>query len=381
MGFRFKLTALLLIVFISISKAQVSTYQKTDSITLSLFNASEWQQLIDVGNEAISSGEDFSLLRLRMAYAALVRQNYSEALKHYDKVLETDKRNQTAVYYSYLCNIYLNRIEDAGYLASKLDTNIVEGERLNSFKLISAGLEGGVKFTNIYERGNSVISRAFIDFQLNYKLNLSTSFTYFNQPVRDDNIAQPGYYAKINYTPFRKINFVGAYHYMRSKLRQLIYQNNVGLLGIRYADSGNDLQGDVILSQIGDEQTRQYNIKFIKYITGNLNFYSTSRISFVDVLNNTNPVFQQTFGIKPIRNLWVEGVVTLGNQYNYAEADALYIYNGFDKTKFKVGGNCYFLLKQHLLLGLNYTFERKSDNIFRFNYLQHSINGGITWNF
>jgi len=30
---------------------------------------------------------------------------------------------------------------------------------------------------------------------------------------------------------------------------------------------------------------------------------------------------------------------------------------------------------------LNYTFERKSDNIFKFNYLQHSINGGITWNF
>ena len=92
-------------------------------------------------------------------------------------------------------------------------------------------------------------------------------------------------------------------------------------------------------------------------------------------------MYHQLIGAKPFRNLWFEAGVTFGNQYNYAEADGLYSYNGFDKTKFKAIGNCYYLLKGHLLLGLNYTFERKSDNIFNFNYLQHSVNGGITWNF
>lgn len=380
MGNVFRLTFAILFVFVTTSSAQ-SINEKTDSISLALYNVAEWQQLIRFGKEAIDNGEDFTFLRLRIAYASFVRGNYSEALYHYDKVLIRDKQSQIALYYSYLCNVYLNRLEDAGYLAKYLDSNIVEEEKVKSFKLIAVGAESGIKFTNIYERGNSSYSRAFVDMRLGYKLSLTTSFSYYNQPIRNDNIEQPGYYVKLNYTPFRKINLIGAYHYMRSDLRQMVYQNNVSLLGIRYADNRSDLQGDFILSQIGDEKTRQYNLKFTKYITGNLGFYSASRLTIVSVLNQNNPIFQQLIGVKPMHNLWFEGEVTVGNQYNYAEDDAVYIYNGFDKTKFKTAINCYFLLKQHLLLGLNYTFERKSDNIFKFNYLQHSINGGITWNF
>ncbi|QIL39783.1 hypothetical protein G7074_11195 [Pedobacter sp. HDW13] len=380
MGNKFSLTALLLIVWITVAKAQ-SNYQATDSTSLALFNAAEWQQLIVFGKAAINKGEDFPLLRLRVAYASFVRGNYIDALVQYNKVLANDKHNQIALYYAYLCNINLNRPENAGWLAVALDTARVEGKQLRPFKITSAGAESGIKFTNIYERGNSSYSRAFVNFGLTYKLNLSTSFSYYNQPVHDDHIVQPGYYAKLSYTPLKRFSFIGAYHYMRSDLRQLVYQNNAILLGVKYAGDAGDLQGDFVLSQIGDEKTRQYNMQFVKYLSGNLDFYSISRFSLVDVLSDHNIVVQQLFGIKPISKLWFEGVVTLGNQYNYAEADALYIYNGFDKTKFKAGANCYFLLKQHLLLGLNYTFERKSDNIFKFNYLQHSINGGITWSF
>lgn len=380
MGNKFSLMTLLLVVLMTVSKAQ-SNYQATDSTSLVLFNTAEWQKLIVFGKKAINNGEDFPLLRLRVAYASFVRGNYVDALEQYNKVLANDKHNQIALYYAYLCNTYLNRPEYAGWLAASLDTDRVEGKPLRSFRMISAGAESGIKFTNIYERGNSSYSRVFIDFGLTHKLNLSTSFSYYTQPIHEDHITQPGYYARITYTPFKRYSFIGAYHYMRSDLRQLVYQNNVILLGVKYAGDAGDLQGDIIFSQIGDEKTRQYNMQFVKYLSGNLDFYSISRFSLVDVLSEHNLVVQQLFGFKPIRKLWFEGVVTLGNQYNYAEANALYIYNGFDKTKFKAGANCYFLLKQHLLLGLNYTFERKSDNIFKFNYLQHSINGGITWNF
>lgn len=380
MGNKFSLTVLLLIVSITIGKAQ-SNYQATDSTSLALFNAAEWQQLIVFGKAAINKGEDFPLLRLRIAYASFVRGNYTDALVQYNKVLANDKHNQIALYYGYLSSLYLNRPDNAGWFAAGLDTANVEGKQLRPFKMISVGAESGIKFTNIYERGNSSYSRAFLDFGLTYKLNLSTSFSYYNQPIHNDHIVQPGYYAKLNYTPFKRFSFIGAYHYMRSDLRQLVYQNNAGLFGVKYAGDAGDFQGDFILSQIGDEKTRQYNMQFVKYLTGNLDFYSITRFSLVDVVDEHNIVVQQLFGFKPFNQLWFEGVVTMGNQYNYAEADALYFYNGFDKTKFKAGANCYFLLKQRLLLGLNYTFERKSDNIFKFNYLQHSINGGITWNF
>ncbi|WP_421945243.1 hypothetical protein [Pedobacter sp.] len=380
MGNKFGLTALLLIAIFTVSKAQIVN-QKSDSTSLALFNKAEWTELISFGENEFNNGYDEQFLRLRVAYAYFVRNKYTDALYHYDKVLKVDKGNQIALYYSYLCNVYLNRFEDAGFLVSKLDTNLIEGFAVKPYKLINAGVETGIKFTNVFERGNSSFSRAFVNMRLNYKFNLSTSLNYYNQPVREDNIQQPGYYAKLSFAAARKINFIGAYQYMRSSFRNLIYQNNVGLLGFRYGDSRSDLQADFILSQIGDEKTRQYNLKFTKYITGNLDFYSVTRASVIEVLSQNNVVFQQVLGFKPISNLWVEGMVTVGNQYNYAEADGVYIYNGFDKTRFKTGANCYFLLKQRLLLGLSYTFEKKTDNIFRFNYLQHSINGGISWNF
>ena len=380
MGNKLRLTTLLFIVFLTIGKAQIG-YQKTDSISTALYNSAEWQNLIDFGDNAILNGDDFPELRLKLAYAFFVRGNYGAALIHYDRVLNDDPYNQTGLYYAYLCNVYLNQPYSAGFLASRLENKTVEAIKVKSFKLITAGIESGLKFTNVFERGNSSYSRAFIDMRLAYKLSLTQSFDYFNQPIHNDNIEQPGYYAKINYSPFRKFSFIGAYHYMRSNLRSSIYQSNTYLLGINYSAGYNNLQGDVILSHLGNEQTKQYNVKFLRYISGNLNFYSSTRLTLMDVVEEKEMVFQQLFGIKPIPNLWFEGVVTLGNQYNYAETDALYIYNGFDKTKFKLGGNCYFLLKQRLLLGLNYTFERKSDNIFKFNYLQHSINGGITWSF
>lgn len=380
MGNKLRLTILLFIVFTAIGKAQIG-YQKVDSISTVLYNSAEWQKLIEFGDNAILNGDDFPELRLKLAYAFFVRGNYSAALMHYDSILKADPYNQISLYYAYLCNIYLNQPYDAGFLASRLENKNIEGVKIKPFRLIAAGIESSLKFTNIYERGNSSYSRAFIDMRLAYKLSLTQSFDYFNQPIHNDNIEQPGYYAKLNYAPFRKVSFIGAYHYMRSSLRSSVYQSNVYLLGINYSTGYNSLQGDVILSHLGNEQTRQYNVKFLRYISGNLDFYSSTRLTLMDVVEQKEMVFQQLFGFKPVRNLWFEGVVTLGNQYNYAEADALYIYNGFDKTKFKVGGNCYFLLKQRLLLGLNYTFERKSDNIFKFNYLQHSINGGITWSF
>lgn len=380
MAIRTYLIMCILVVFVKSSQAQ-SDYVQTDSTSLALYNAAEWKALIVFGENSIDKGEDFPLLRLRLAYAYFVRQKYGSALKQYSHILKDDRFNQTALYYTYLCNVYLNRLEDAAYLAKDLEEKNIEGKKASSFKMLSAGFESGLKFTDVFERGNSTYNRAFVNTRLFYKLNLSQSFVYYRQPVRNDNIRQPEYYAKLNYTPFRKINLIGAYHYMKSNLFNQDFQNNTGLVGFRYAASNYDVQVDFILSQIGTEDTKQYNLKFVKYITNNLNLYSISRLSLLAVLGNDNFVYHQLIGFRPAHKLWLETSATLGDQYNYADADALYIYNGFDKTRFKAATNCYFLLKEHLVFGLNYTFERKSDNIFRFNYLQHSFNGSITWNF
>jgi len=380
MAIRTYLILCMLVVFAKSSQAQ-SDFLKADSISLALYQAAEWKELIVFAENTIDRGEDFPLLRLRLAYAFFVRGKYGLALKHYMHVLKEDRFNQTALYQAYLCNLYLNRLEDAASLARDLEGKNIEGKEVSSFKMLSAGIESGLKFTNVFERGNSTYNRAFLNTRLFYKLNLSQSFVYYRQPVRNDNIRQPEYYAKLNYTPFRKINVIGVYHYMKSNLFNQEFQNNTGLVGIRYAGNSYDLQADFILSQIGTEDTKQYNLKIVKYLTNNLNLYSISKLSLLAVLGNDNFVYQHLIGFRPLHRLWFETAATIGDQYNYADADALYIYNGFDKTKFKAAANCYFLLKDHLVFGLNYTFERKSDNIFRFNYLQHSFNGSITWNF
>ncbi|QJD96305.1 hypothetical protein HH214_10730 [Mucilaginibacter robiniae] len=385
------------------TKAQSISYQQADSTSYALYQSGNWQELIVYGRQAIASGNDFVLLRLRMGYAQLSTGNYSGALLQYNEVLRKDAYNLIARYYSYLCNLYLNRNSLAYYHASKLDTVTLNQENLSSWGLIQTGLETGLKFPDNSLRGTASYTRASLSNQLGWRVQLDQSLVYFHQSIhyrrqnnvpfnnqqtneelnalRSNSVRQTEYYGKLSYTPVNRLTLIGAFHYLHTGYEERSYHNSLEVAGVKYTGTYYDLQADANFSRLNDTSVRQYNVQVTLYPKGNLNLYTITRGTVLQQDGSTKPVFSQVIGFKAVKNTWLEGSATFGRLNNYAEADGLYLYNALDITTFKASGTAYYQVNKHLLFYLNYMYERKKDYYRDAKYNQHSITGGFTWKF
>ncbi len=380
------LTVILLLVFVQFANAQAD-FQKTDSVSNALYNEAKWAELISFGKTSITAGDDFPNLRLRMAFAAFELENYSLALLHYQQVLTIDRYNQTALYYAYLCNRHLNRPREASYFTKNLDEKPKEGLYIGTTSLTNAGFETAIKSSNYFNRGDAFYNRIFLQLKTSPNFFIDYSIIFYNQKFNIYRLSQAGNHLKLSYIPIKNLSLIGAWNYSNSNYRKAGYELNALSFGLKYSKPYYQLQLDGSITKNGDENTTQNNFQLLTYLSGNLNLYLSNRFSYLHTSNiSTNGnltsfVYNTTIGVKPYSNIWTEFSGTFGKQYNYAEADGLYQYNGFDPTKFKFSANVYYLLKKHLLLGLGYALEKKTDGFIKFDYSQNAINASITWNF
>lgn len=382
---RYKIYLILLLLTAAQFVRAQSDFLKTDSISNALYHEGKWEELIQFGKNAIANGDDFPALRLRIAYAAFEQQKYGLALTHYQQVLKADHYNQTALAYSYLCNRYLNRPKEATFFTDKLLEKPMEGLAFGKTALTIAGVENVVKTSAHHNRGTALYHRIFAQLKTAYNFHIDYSASFYHQKVDDNTLSQPSSYLKLNYMPVKNLSVLGAWNYTNTEHNQIGGETNILLLGIKYAQPYYLLQGDASISKNGTENTTQTNLSFVTYLSGNLNFYLANRLSYLNVASTNWQtkylLYNPTIGLMPFKNVWTEFGATFGEQYQYTEADGLYLYNSPDITKFKFLTSVYFLAKKHLLLGLGYSFEKKTDNGIRFNYSQHGINTSIGWNF
>lgn len=369
-------------------KSQGLSLKQADSIATLRYMAGSWRELIGYADTVTAAGIDYPKLHLQVGYAHFSLGNYSGALQQYNKANAFDPHNDTARYFSYLCNLYLNRGPEAYFHAGYLSPGALQREKLSTFGLIQAGLESGVKIPGNKYRYNATYNRVSLSNRLGSKLVLDQSLAYFVQPVRyrefrsteisDD--VQKEYYGKLTYTFLDKLSLIAAYHYFNTGFRQTTYRNNAGLTGIKFTSAYFDLQADMDFSHISGNNYMQYDAKLEIYPLGNLNLYTISESTVKKGLTN-NSVFSQLAGVKVTKNLWAEASATFGKLDNYFEYDALYVYNAVDATTFKAGATLYYQLSRHLQVYVNYTAEKKENSIGNDNYNQTSLTGGATWKF
>lgn len=383
-----------------ITKAQSITYQQADSTSYAQYQAGQWKALVDFGGRTITAGVDFPLLRLRIAYAEFSLGNYSAALSQYQQVLNNDSRNQTARYYSFLCHKYLGQNTGASYQLAYVDTATLHKEQINPFGLLDAGIETSVKVPNNDQRGTGSYTRASLSNRLGWKVQLEQSVAYFSQAITGTYTPTPNagappiaasinstytdaqfeYYIKLGYAINSHLTLLGAYHYLNISYGQTGYQNHIGLVGLKYSSPYFTLQGDANFSNISSNNMQQYNGQVTIYPLGNLNLYTTTRAS-VQSGGARQTIINQTLGFKAAKKLWLEVNAGFGKMDNYLDADALYVYNAIDITKFKAGTTAFFPFGDHAVIYLNYTFEQKQDYYLNTDYNQNSITGGFTWKF
>jgi len=392
MGIKKYLPVIFFIAIIQTAKGQVNTLNSADSISTSLYNSADWKQLILFGNSAINNGNDTPDLRLRIAYAYFITGDYKKSLYEYDKVLVNNSYNSTARYYAYFCNKYLNNDVQASYNVSYLDKATVKGW-LSPFDLVDAGFEAGVKENNDVNRDDANYYRVGFSNRLGWRFQLEESFAYFNEDIfsvsndypsnRSDDLSdqQKEYYAKLNFAVNNRLTIIGSYHYLDTKFINTIYNNNLGLLGLKYITTYADLQADVNFGKLDSKPIEQYDGKLIFYPLGNFNLYTISMASAQHLNAADHFIFNQAAGFKLMKNTWLESDVTFGNQDDYLDQDGLYVYNGIDNTTFKCGETVFYQLGKHARLQLNYTYEKKQDSFTELKYDQNSTTIGMLWKF
>ncbi len=384
-----KIKYVLTIVFILLAgsiKAQISTMQVADSTSADLYNSGDWKELIVFGNQSVKNGIDFPGLRLKIAYAYMMSGNFKMALKNYEDILANDGYNETARFYAYLCNSYLNNDLAASYNAGYMQNK----NGLRPFAFIDAGTEFSTNLNNDINRGDASYSRISLSNRLSWRWQLEQSLVYYNQTIfrlsdNDNSIdardQQKEYYAKLSYAASANFSILGAYHYVNTSFETSVGNSNLGFLGARFTASYFDLQVDMNFGSLDEKPIEQYDGKLTFYPMGNFNFYTISRASDQHLNASDHIILSQAIGFKLIKNTWLESAVTIGDQNDYLDADGLYIYNAIDKITFKCGETLFYQLSKHMQLQLDYVYEKKDDTYQSLNYEQNSITLGLIWKF
>lgn len=380
--------SLLTIAFQSQAQDAVS-YEEVNSKSYALYEQGAWKDLINYGKESLINGQDFLNLRLRMGYAAFMLTNFSEAIKQYEKALLFDSYNNAAHYYIYLSRKYLNQREIAASETPFLSEEIISQEKLKGFVFRQVGVEISYKQTTTANRENPMYSRLDIGNRLSKNIHLQQSIGTYKQTIRESQLTvvnnnnaikinQVEYYNKLLVNVNRKWQLKASYHYVYTPFNNYVYNNHLGLIGVKYFGDYFDIQGDIIIGNVTDSSLNQFNVQLGLYPSGNLNIYSFSTL-MVRNSQETGINLKQVIGAKLLKNIWLEANATLGPFTNLVENDGLYLYNSIDPNKIKAGISSYTTLSEKWMLQAGYTFEKRELYKNQTTYNQHSITGGIVW--
>ncbi|MGN6180075.1 MAG: hypothetical protein ACTHNW_12885 [Mucilaginibacter sp.] len=391
MGYKNYILIILLSCSALFAHAQTIPYTRAgaDIITDSLINAGNWQEVIAKSKVYIAHGIDYTGLRLKAGFAQFMTGNYAAATENYNKVLQSDANNQTARYYLYLCYKYQNNEALAGAQLAKLDTASLKLLHANRTGLVSAGLESSYKIAGTTYRGNASYTQFDLSGRIGGPLQVFDAVSYFGQDIYSysnrkwqmNADRQKENFFKLSYALFDHFTLTGGWHYLHTQYLTTSYNSNLFVGGVNYSAPYFSLQGDVDAGRLMADQIKQYNGQVMIEPLGNLNLYFISGVSYLNRNTTDNSIFSETAGFKATQNVWLETSATFGNLNDYVEAGGLYIYNTFDDTKLKLAETAYFQLSPHLMLNINYTYERKQDNAEKFNYNQNSIAARVSWMF
>ncbi len=366
---------------------QNESIDSVDIQSFNLYNTVQWTALVTYGKSKIKAGIDFPLLRMRIGYASFILGNYSQSLKQYKKVYDSDKLNETALYYVYLNNVYLNNTAEANYYITKMSKAARENLGLKKFRVAAVETEYSYKNTSSNYRKDAQYFRLGFSTQLSHRFNLQQSYAMYNQLILEPDIQfrfrynnigiqQKEYYGNLNYSLTGKISLFGGYHYLKTPFNPVIYDNNVGLVGLNYTAPYFQIKAMTSFATISNKSYSQYDVALSYYPKGNTDFYSISKLAY-----NTSTIFTQVAGFKAAKHIWLEGNITLGKYDNLIDKDGLYIYNDIDSKQFKVGASIYALLTKRVLLSINYCYEQKQRYKTTTNFNQQSTTGGLQWKF
>ena len=219
---------IIIILFISnitVFANDTLTFKYVDSATYSMYQKQEWKELIKLGNEAIYNNIDYFYLRMRVGIAYYETREFEPAISHFEKALEFNSANETAMEYIYYSLAFSGKSRDAGYYAKTLNQTLKDKIKPEIPKKIDKlFLEGGYNiipdFENIkkniippdeknYRLEKDVTGKfIFAGFGLNHECNKKFSFLHSYSYMKADGFQQLYFADNINHdTLYNEYNY------------------------------------------------------------------------------------------------------------------------------------------------------------------------------
>lgn len=380
----YKLLILLFLFFSLLSKAQEKiSYQQVDSLTYNYFLKGEWDNLVNISQNAIKQGIEFKYLYQRTGYAHFMRADYFACQAMYEKALKFDQSDPITLEYLYYCGLNTGSEGYSRYYAKELDVGLQKRLGIkNIIPVEQIDLEYNFKTNDATTRSDPYFYRLGIKTLLGYRLSLYQSVSYFGQTIDGSKIKQPEYFALLRWSVTPKIQVKCAFHGTNTKISNYNYPAYLGFLALSSQIKRLNIEGNISVLALETTNVAQLGLQAGVVLPGRSFLYFTSSLDEMIEEGSARTVFSQSVGLKCLKNLWAEGNVTLGNLKNYRALNCQYIYNTLDPTFFRMGLAFFYNLDHHFALIGDFTYDQKefgasSNNKQHYNQL--SLSGGIKW--
>lgn len=383
---------ILLLILNNSAKGQTElNFQFVDTLTYYYYSEGDWENLIDLGNQAVKEGIDYKYLRQRMGYAHFMSGDYIRSVRNFEKALQYDSYDPFTLGYLYYTNRELLRSESAGYYSSRMTPDQRKSYQIKAIRIIeSIDFELNTKITSTTLRSDPQFFRIGLNSRPLQRLSLYQGVSTYNQigTIQYPNqkfgfqIRQIEYYGLIKYAVFPHWNIKAAYHFLYSDFSSSITYSNLGYAGLSADFDMLTLSIDASAIHNNQYITKQGGFKAGIIIPGNSNLSFTGGITVLNQQDSSWLLYSGRAAVKLNKKINMSADFTYGYQNYYNDFDALYIYNSIDPTTFRTGLTTYFLTKNSITLWVNVGFERKEyfENN-NYNYNQLSLLGGVQWRF
>lgn len=172
-----------LLVLCPLLKAQDTlTSENVESRSSVFFTQGDWDNLISLGNQALSKGFDYYYIRYRLGVAYFSKKEYRKAETHFEKALSFNSTDE-AIEYLYYCYLYTGEYERARWLSKSFSPEAIAYTGSDKLKAFSfATLEAGMGTTDSTTQfDNYYYLQASAGFYVNNRFSIYNALTYFTQ--------------------------------------------------------------------------------------------------------------------------------------------------------------------------------------------------------
>ncbi|MBI1182818.1 hypothetical protein GC194_01010 [bacterium] len=361
------------------------TKDQIDKITLNYYYNENWAGIIDLGERAIKNGVSFDYLHYRLGEAYYANSDYTHALKHFRKILNTFSNDALLQEYYYYCLVFTNRWREAVAFLPACDTGFTNKLDVGNSNVLEAiYVEAGFKFSSLAAAapnqniGTIGYRQIGLNSRWSHHLHTYASYATLNQSAywgsylqQETNISG-AYFLRRGWSLFAAVDIIGldrtilATPDFPESTEFLIDQSYYGGIAKRWTHLMFEAGGSY--SKLYDTPQSQAMFAAHYYPMGNNSLVLSAFGTLHHEADSTTALFKFRLGKQLGEKFWISADYYAGNSRNVIEERGTFVNYSIDATTSRWGLLLSYAPAPKTQLFLNAQYENKWDDALATKY-------------